>query len=486
MELSMRSYKVIPALMALALSLPARAQQSQPELQPQPGSAVAPVQPVDTRAISNESQGAVPAARGLFIGYDSQGTTAQVEEDTTPLSGAESMTLGTLHSLRTLFDPALYVSLTGDTGLSPGQIDTATQVSGSIALDRDWGKNRVTATYQGGMYFYRPASAFNGSYHNFGFVDAFRFGRWRLHVRDDALYSQAASFNGLDTGGFGAGPGLINLANVQPVLTQQETIATGQGARANNTVLGEADYALSHRASITFATAYSLLHFMVPGYIDTHNTAGIIGFDYALSPRNSVALSYSYDRNDFASGPGNAIGHTIQGSYGRRIVGQLALQFSGGPQIIRRTFGPLNSTQVTWTAGAALNYGLRLRHTFYSFSYNHGLSAGSGVLFGSEVDALTVSANYTITRNWSATMNAGYALNNSLPGSPGPSTLFQNWFAGTTLVRHLGRQFQINTTYEFARQTESGACPVVSCGIRPNQQSFGVTLAWHLTPPRVQ
>jgi hypothetical protein len=110
------------------------------------------------------------------------------------------------------------------------------------------------------------------------------------------------------------------------------------------------------------------------------------------------------------------------------------------------------------------------------------------VFFGSTNETITGTANHEFTRFWSASVNGGYAISNSVVPIGNFASRFYNWFAGASLNRQIGRQIRFSLSYGFQRQTSGGGgvCPVLSCGL-PGSLSFrqfGATLQWRPLAPR--
>ena len=111
-----------------------------------------------------------------------------------------------------------------------------------------------------------------------------------------------------------------------------------------------------------------------------------------------------------------------------------------------------------------------------------GLGAGSGVFLGATSNTFSGTAHYQFTRFWTGSVNGGYALNNSLAPAGVATTSFNNWFIGASLGRRVGPHAQVNFNYGLQRQSSPATCPVASCGGTGFQQTFGMTVNWHLRP----
>jgi hypothetical protein len=129
---------------------------------------------------------------------------------------------------------------------------------------------------------------------------------------------------------------------------------------------------------------------------------------------------------------------------------------------------------------SALNY--QRRRSGFSVNYLHGLTSGSGVFIGAISNAFTASARYQFTRFWTGTVNGGYSLNHSLAGAGVPAARFDNWLLGWNIGRRVGPRAQINFNYGLTKQNSPSPCPVPNCGVIGLQQTFGMSVNWHLRP----
>jgi hypothetical protein len=168
-------------------------------------------------------------------------------------------------------------------------------------------------------------------------------------------------------------------------------------------------------------------------------------------------------------------------AYGRKITGRLAFQIAAGPQEIHSAApgGVSNFDILSVSVKSALSY--ERRRSGISFSYVRGLNGGSGVLLGATNTTFSGTAHYRFTRFWMGSVTGGYALNNSLAPAGAASTQFDDWFIGANLGRSVGLHLQINFNYGATRQNNPAICPVVGgCGGTGFQQTFGMTVNWHL------
>lgn len=435
-----------------------------------------PVEPLPPDVVNGQSSQPIDNASGPQAGGSSLS-----QPDNHALSGGEIFGLEPLHNLDRIFDPALQASQSAQTGMIAGQILSVTSLGGSLDLARRWRRYRLALVYSGAETVYQPS--YFGTryfpYHRGGLSQDIFLNRWTLRLRDDLLYSLGSGFSGLFTGGppqVGQN-GILN--SIQPSLVPSETIETGLVRQLNNTALGEADYELSRRSTVTILGSYGFLHFLNAGYIDDSDVHGRFGYSYALSAKNNIAVTYDYDRMKFAGTNSLIQTDLAQIVFGRKLTGRLAFQAAAGPELVHlANFGAVKNTQVSWSALSTMSY--ELRRNSYALSYSHATTAGSGVFVGSQTDTMMALASRQITNFWSASLTGGYAVNRNLVPVATLANRFDNWYAGASLNRQIGRQVRLALNYEYTEQRSAGTgCPVINCGLPGSTSQIGMTVQWH-------
>jgi hypothetical protein len=461
----------------------------------------APLQPLDSNpsgVYSNKPP--IGAARGVSAPFDPQPyDPSQVTPDQNTLAGAAPFTLGSMQHSRNIFDPAISFSQIGQAvpGTTGQTVLTGVSViSASMNLNRTWSQYHFSAIYNGGETFnlgYGAASNFFGAtspqyqFHNLSVTQEADWARWHVFLRDDFMASPGAAFTGQGTGG----PGLsaqfstllgASLNSIASGFVPSETINTGLAMRYMNAILGQAEYSFSRRSAFTFSGSYGLLHFTGPGYISSSLFNVQAGYDYLLDPSNSVAILASYGKIDYSGTGSSTTDYVGALAYGRKITGRLAFQVAAGPQeILSAAPGGVGNFHLLFVSvNSALSY--ERRRSGVSFSYVRGLTGGSGVFLGATSNTFSGTAHYQFTRFWTGSVTGGYALNNSLAAAGAASTQFDTWFIGTNLGRRVGPHAQINFNYGASKQNSPAICPVASCGGTGLQQTFGMTVNWHLRP----
>jgi hypothetical protein len=498
-------------VVSLLCAAPASAQdqrQDQQQDQQQPTSPIdpnAPLQPLQTNPTSNPgypNRPPVPAARGVSDPYASQPyDPSQVQPDRNTLAGAVPTSLGSLQHSKNTFDPALSFSQVGQTtpGVTGGFVLTGVAVvSGSLNFNRVWREYHFSALYNGGETFnegYSQATNFFGvaaphyQFHELSVAQQADWGRWHVILSDDFTASPGATFSGQ---GFG-GPGLSaqfssilgsSLSNLSQSFVPSENINTAFAMRYRNSVLGQTEYELSRRSTITVAGSYGLLHFTSAGYFSSTMVDAQAGYDYLLDPSDSIAILGSYGQTTYTGIGSTTTDYVGALAYGRKITGRLAFQIAAGPQDILSS-NPASLGGDFRILFMSVNSGLtyQRRRSGFSLNYVRGLSGGSGVYLGATSNTVSGSWHYQFTRFWAGSITGGYSLDRSLVPAGVPSTQFDTWFVGANFGRRVGPHAQINFNYGAARQNNPVVCPVgTNCGGTGLQQTFGMSVNWHLRP----
>ncbi len=434
--------------------------------------------------------------------------------DTRPLSGAERFTLGEIGKRRSYVLASLDFfetadSNSGNTG-NKTNFDTASTFSGHITLQRLWSRYQLTADYTGGGSIYNDRSSLNTTLHQFGLSQAITWRRWSLRLSDNLGYLPESAFG---FGGFNSGLGsplpnavnlnpVSNVVNLNPTFAPSQTIFTSRAARLSNTAVGEVQYGLNPRSSITATGSYGILHFLGSDFINSNNAVFQTGYNHELTKRDTLALTYGFSRfwlgcTALLQQPCTARvihDHTVQLGYGRRVTGRLALQLSAGPEIYRAS-DPVSGSgrRLTWTTSSSLHY--RFPRTELELSYANLLGGGAGVLRGTRNHEVQLTVTRQLSRMWSGSLDLGFARNiglrentTQIVTAQSVQPTFNSWHTGVNVNRPLGRYTNIFFNYVLLRQTAHNNAPCIVGGICATtllRHHFGLGFNWHLRPIRI-
>ncbi len=416
------------------------------------------------------------------------GAPAQARPDTTRVAGAQMSGLGYLQPSHNIFDPSLSVTMLGATFPNPGGTTGLFYTmlpGGSLNFDHTHDRYHTIIDYTGGAYITLGSQSLITQFQDATLSQEIDWQRWRLLLRDDFVATPGAYFTGTGLGG----PGMVSqmassfessLNMIGQSFIPAEAIQNGNAMRYMNSAMGQIQYDVSRKSVLTAATSYGLLHFTTPGFIGLNQWTSQVGYDYKISPANSIGILGGAGVTNYP-GTSNSIANYLAAlAFGRKITGRLAFQVAGDGEHIRST----NSGSIfqSWNAMATASLSYARPRDGFSVMFFRGFTAGSGVLYGAESNMVTVSAHRSLTRFWTASVSGGYASNSSLPITGTTSFQFYDWFGGASLGRRMGRHFVLNFNYGAQDQNSPANCPVLSCGVPGLLQTFGMSLSWHVRP----
>ncbi len=480
--------RYLTTLLALALCVPTGwAQQKDPRVNPP----VAPYPPLS----AGESSSKVSAEDA-----DTFNATAADQRPVVPdrrsLTGVERFTLFSPERGRSYLLPSFEFAQTVDTNAASttgaGKTLPLSTLRGRVALQRVWGRYQLTANYAGSGSLYNQHSELNTSFHQVSMVQKIAWRRWNLLLGNQFTYLPESSFG---TAGFGwfdslgsrLGDAGTNLTTLNPLFSPNQTILTNRAARLSDTFVGQVQYSLNPRSSITASGSYGILHFMDPGFINEKDATFATGYNYALTSRDTLALVYGLRlfRFDGRAQPINS--HAVQLGYGRRVSGRLAVEIFAGPQIDTFSNSLAGSDQlISWSARTALRY--RLPRSDFHVAYSRGLSGGAGLLAGAQNNLVETGFSRQLSRMWAGSWNFGYSRNTSLRQiTPSPDNrAFNAWYTGASLSRPLGRYTRLFLAYNLQRQsTNTPVCTVAGCSRVLLRQHFGIGFNWSMRPIQI-
>jgi hypothetical protein len=464
------------ALMVFIFALPTWAQDSSS----QSGPAAQPVPPVPAensgKPAGNSDANPVPAV-----------VTPSAEN--VSLSGAQSPSLEPGPRRSFLF-PLIEVYSQVDTNAAntPGSggnnITSVTSVLGGLTLQKLGPHSQFNLNYLGGRSFSNEGNQFNSTTHAFGAAERWFRARWSGALTDQLTYMSDSLLSGANSPDLG---GIAAITNLRPGFLGGESIFTSRGPRLANTSVAEVNYQASPRSSYTLLGAYDLLHFFGFGssVVDSDTIQAQAGYNYQLSHRDTISLLYRFGRIRFQGSNQFIDDHTAQLVYGHQIAQRLALRLAGGPEASLTQNPTLGTTtSISWSVNSSLQY--QLARTSLELFYDHGVTAGSGLFFGSTTDEVSATAGRQLSRMWSVSFGGGYARNrNNLTSSSTapPNATVDSMFGNVRLIRAIGRNARFFVNYWPRYQTSNTAvCPGTSCGTSLFGHQVAIGFDWHPKP----
>jgi hypothetical protein len=474
--------RMLVAVLTLALCLPvAWAQQKDPRVNPP----VAPVGESSSKAPESTTSAPAPAP-----------APAQ-QPDTRPLTGVEDFSLGSPGGGRSYLVPSFRITQGFDTNnldqAGSSNFNHQSNVNASVQLQRIWSRYTLAANYVVGGVMYSGQNGARSPVHNMILSQTIQGRRWSALISDTFGYLPESAF-GLGgfggVGGIGPLPGSSlgnnfggNLGSLNPILVPNQTIITERATRISNQVMGQFSYAVSPRMSWNVSGGYGILRFLGDGFTNSSNSSFRTGMNYQMNAHDSLGVVYGFGASRFTGTTRAFNTHTVHVSYGRRLTGRLALQFSTGP-LISQFRNPLtgSGTRLSWSTSTMLRYAMQDMDV--SLSYYRTITGGSGVFLGAQSDVISVNLARELTRTWSMGMDFGYAHNSSLrelnTGGKASAT-FNSYRAGVSFSRPVGRYASLSLGYNLNYQNQ-GACATTVCNGRVLRHAFSLGFDWQFHP----
>ncbi len=424
-------------------------------------------------------------------GQDADQGTQKMQPDTGPLSGVQNPTLGTTEMRHSYWVPGLeYSNNARSNSLSAAantSWNTTSYLSGNVSLLEAWTHSLLSANYSGGGFFSTDAVQGNGQYHQLAAAYEIEQRRWQLLFVNQFSYLPQSAFGFGGTSGLGF-PGVMGtlavaLPGLQNSVAPSQTILTTNGPRYSNASAVQLTYGVSSRGSITVAGVYGILRFVDSGNVNNESEILNVGYNYVITRKDTVGLIYRFSAYHYPGDPQALGDHVGQVAYGRKITGRLGLELAGGPDVttFRVPIGGL-TRRISGSGNAVLTYAFA--RSSVALSYTHGVSGGSGVFSGSEIDQANATWSRQLTHVWNGNANFGYAKNRQILSFSGlTSPVYDTWLAGAGVSRALGREANFSLAYQAQIQNSSLAlCGNPSCGVNYTVHEIYATFQWHARP----
>jgi hypothetical protein len=372
---------------------------------------------------------------------------------------------------------------------------------GNIVLQRVGRRTQLNLDYSGGALFYSK-SYFNrknvaappwGVLQRESVAESLRLRRLQLYASDQFMYLPESpygfpGFSGLTSFGGGSGGAFLgNQVQINQALLPTESVLTGSARRYNNVALGEMQYSPTARSTITATGTFSVLNFVDPGFINSRIFSLYAGYNYRLTTRDQVSVTYINYSFGFSTGNRGILNRGFMFGYGHHFSSRLSFMLSGGPSLIESAQPQGGTrTQSLWITNDSVQY--RSRIVDLEGRFLQYLSPGSGVTHGAQTDWLRFTAGRRVFHKLHGSLDAGHAYNQAVvrQGGQGPAQ-FETWQVGTNLSREFREHTSVYVTYQFQRQIASSqVCFSNQCGRITERHMLGAGINWHGRPVRIR
>lgn len=330
----------------------------------------------------------------------------------------------------------------------------ASQVGGQARFEHNWRQSSILADYSGGISTGDQSANLGQNYEELGLTQLLWRGRWHFMAGGHFTYLPESDF------GFNVFRSIPDVtATLNGSAVPSRTVFTQPTVQLHESAVSEVDYLLDRLSSISIYGVYSRQSFDSRDLLDSNQINATFGYNHILNPRDSIAVSYSFGQFDFDNTSAQLQTHSIQLFYAHRLGRKMGIKISAGPQL--RSFQHVNGNNLgihAAVAGSAeLDY--QLRRTHLNFGYLRQTTSGSGVLVGSLVDQVSMSADRQLNKAWHGALSMAYARTSHLESfMPAPQQRFDAAYAVIKLDRRLGRTVEGFISYGVQIQnTPNGA-----------------------------
>ena len=361
------------------------------------------------------------------------------------------------------------------TGYGNGSVGEATSLSGDLAYLSGSQNDPFSLVYSGGYIFSTvPGSASSSTFQNIAASQVLRTKSWVYVVSDSLQYLPESPTTGLS--GL-AGVGDVGVSPVQTGLGPSQTILTNYSQRVANGLQGSATWQITSSLDLQGSAGWSLLKFDSTGESNSNEYTGTFGPNYRIDARNQIGVDAYYSRDAYPSFNDFEIeSDGVNLNYTRAWTRRLSTSFGFGPESTHgHTTTPIPS-QINFAGTASVNYNTRT--TGFYASYNRGVNAGSGVIFGSFSDMVSAGASRPLGRDWSAGLSAGYSHNTSLVPFLGLTPKFQDEYGAIQISRRFSETLSGFGSFTAINQSSQNASGISTVFTGLNYTfSVGITFA---------
>jgi len=338
-----------------------------------------------------------------------------------------------------------------ETGYYGGGVYAGTSFNGNLAYLSKSENNPFSVVYSGGLFLSNiPGNSTAETYQNVAASQVFRTRSWVFVASDSFSYLPGSPTTGLSGV---AGVGDVGVFPVQTGIGPDQSILTNYSSRIGNGLEGSATWQLTPSLDLEGSANWQILRFTGgdPGY-NTNQIGATVGPNYRIDARNSIGASAYYSKVTYPGFEEYEIeteGATV--NYSRAWSRRLSTTISLGPARIHGTTNTAIPSQWTTTGSATATYATRT--TGFFASYDRAVSGGSGVIFGTLTDSVSIGMNRPLSRDWILGLDLGYSHNVSLASVEGAIPVYNSIFGAAQISRRLTDSLSMYASYTAISQS---------------------------------
>ena len=358
-------------------------------------------------------------------------STAPSTAQPSPLASADLLTYTVSAS------ESLVVGYNGVNGAS-----NSLNIVGSAAYVSGSERNPLSFVYGGGYSFGNNGQP-SASFQNLSISQVINARKFSFMLSDLVSYLPVAPRFGI-SGIPGAGD--LGTTPIGTGIIPGDSLLSNYGRRVTNTAIGSASYRLTDHDSIRSSLSYTKQHFLDGNGIENDQLSAGGELDHAVHQNTTVGAGYTYTRGTYSQTGITFISQGAAGIIQHSFGPHLSVSAWAGPQFTRGSDKILVPSSTSLLVGASASY--YRRHDSYTANYSHGVSAGSGVLYGALVDDLSLSVRRNFSENWTGGLFSSYAHGRTLANKgSGLYTSASSATAGVQVNRRIGEHWSVYSSY---------------------------------------
>ena len=348
----------------------------------------------------------------------------------------------------------------------------------TIALNKITYRSQLLLNYSPGFTIYQRSSGYNQADQNVNVSFQYRISPTVTLGLQEGFHKTSNIFNQPDPTSASPVSGSLPPPGVTVIAPLADLINTATAAQLTWQV--GADSMLG--ASGTFNYLYYPNPDQAAGVYNSRAAGGSIFYSRRLNERYYLGATYQYQNisSDQANSPNTRTQtQTVFAFLSIYLKPTLSLSISGGPQHYASTqlpFPPASS----WSPMFMVSMGWQGNRTALAASYSRMVGSGGGLNGAYHANMAAVSANWKVSREWTAGVGASYSGNTTLTplflSSAGGRTISGTVSAQRTLGEHASVQFGYSWTNQNYRQ-------IAAIASTPNVNRVFVSVNYQFSRP---
>jgi hypothetical protein len=329
-------------------------------------------------------------------------------------------------------------------------------VMADIALRQSRGRLNWKMNYAGGFTAHQRFSTYNQGSHDFDV---------------DASYKLAPHVDLAVADHFRMTSGFFDRVNLNPdisagTILQQpnQSVITPIAYQNSNTALVKINDQFSQSSAIGASATFFQSHYIdVPVgtlLIDTNSQEAEGYYNRRLSQRQSLGLTYRFQRLTFSSIANDTTVHSVLATYELRLQTYMTLTIFGGPQHVSTTIENLTSsvpvTRNPWSGVAGASFVWNGLRTGITLSAMRMTSDGGGLLGAVTLTGGSAVFRRQLSRQLNAELGFTYGLSDSLEITSIPSSSLKTVLGSAAIMRQVNN-WKFTLGYARASQLQSNS-----------------------------